>query len=443
MPMCCLPLRDGMAIMTTARMRKLVGPLTCVALTAGVIIGVPYLAADSASAASTSPSSAAPASRAASLTKVKAASIAMSGAVKKNRSRSVKVIGTAGIPSAGVVSVRARITLRSARAGKVTISPPGKYGSRTVISLKAGKSTSKTLTKAIGTKGRWTIRNATKGNLKVNVSARGFVSSSIANSATPCGRTTQVPAWEHVVWVVLENHGPASVAAGAPYLTSLARTCSSATNMWARTHPSLPNYIALTSGSRQGISDSGLPAAHPLNVTNIFSQLGTDWRTLAQTMPSNCYKNNSAAYVARHNPATYYTNLAGACESRDVPMGSTPDLSAKFTLVVPDNNHNGHDTGIAAADNWAKGYLPKILDSAQYRAGKTAVFVFFDEAEGSGDVENQVNMFVLSPSTPKGAAIGTRFTHYSTLRATEEMLGLGLIGGAATAPDMRPEFKLG
>ena len=57
----------------------------------------------------------------------------------------------------------------------------------------------------------------------MNVSARGFVSSSIANSATPCGRTTQVPAWEHVVWVVLENHGPSVRGCGSAYLTSLAR----------------------------------------------------------------------------------------------------------------------------------------------------------------------------------------------------------------------------
>ncbi len=424
--------------MTSSRFSRVLAPATCVALTAGVIIGIPYLAANDAAAVLAS----SPSPRASSLTKVEPARIATPNPIGKKQKRTVKVIGTAGIPSAGVNAVKAKVTLKSTRAGKVTIAATGKPGNRSTIYVKAGKSIKRTVTKRVGTKGRWSINNRTRGKLKVKLSARGFVSSSVANSATPCGRVSSAPAWEHVVWVVLENHGPASVAANAPYLTSLANKCGSATNMWARTHPSLPNYIALTSGSRQGITDSGLPAAHPLSVASIFSQLGVNWRTLAQTMPSNCYKQNFAAYVARHNPATYYTNLAGACESQNVPMGSKPDLSAKFTLVVPDNNYNGHDTGIAVADSWMKGYLPKILDSAQYRAGKTAVFVFFDEAEGSGDVENQINMFVLSPSTPKGARDNTRLTHYSTLRATQEMLGLGLLGGAATAPDMRAGFSL-
>jgi hypothetical protein len=32
------------------------------------------------------------------------------------------------------------------------------------------------------------------------------------------------------------------------------------------------------------------------------------------------------------------------------------------------------------------------------------------------------------------------FNHYSLLRTTEEMLGLDLLGKAATAPSMRPVF---
>ena len=93
---------------------------------------------------------------------------------------------------------------------------------------------------------------------------------------------------------------------------------------------------------------------------------------------------------------------------------------------------------MAVADNWFEGYLPKVLDSREYRAGKTAVFVLFDEDDGAGDVENNVNLFVLSPSTPVAGRDGTRLTHYSTLRATEEMLGLETSqAGAATAPELR------
>lgn len=427
--------------------RSLRATLTCVALTCAVVFGIPYLAASEAHAVGITPASApaAPASsgpRAERLTPIRAAKVSLGSAVKAKRVRTVKVIGRAGIPSAGVQSVKAVITVKSTRGGTVVVWPTGKGGNRTAFKVRAGRSTSKTLTKVIGTGGRWSVQNRTRGRMTASLSFRGFSSNSVANSATPCGRIGAAPAWEHVVWVVFENHGPAAVAAQAPYLRSLADKCGSATNMWARTHPSLPNYIALTSGSTQGITDSGLPAAHPLNTANLFNQLGANWRTLAQSMPANCHKQNSQAYAARHNPATYYTNLGGTCQTQNVPMGSTPDLSAKFTLVVPDNDHNGHDKGLDEADAWARSYVPKILDSAQYRAGRTAVFVFFDEDSGTGAVENNVNMFVASPSTPVGARVSTRLTHYSTLRATEEMLGLGLIGGAASANDMRGGFRL-
>jgi hypothetical protein len=123
-------------------------------------------------------------------------------------------------------------------------------------------------------------------------------------------------------------------------------------------------------------------------------------------------------------------------------MGATPDLSAPFTFIIPDLKHNAHDLGVRSADNWLKGYLPKVLDSPQYQAGRTAVFVFFDENGGGGAVPNPVPMFVMSPSTPAGARVGTHLTHYSTLRATQEMLGLGYLGNSGSAADMRAGFRL-
>jgi len=41
-----------------------------------------------------------------------------------------------------------------------------------------------------------------------------------------------------------------------------------------------------------------------------------------------------------------------------------------------------------------------------------------------------------------GTVSGTTVNHYSLLRATEEMLGLALLGGAASAPDPRTVFGM-
>lgn len=66
----------------------------------------------------------------------------------------------------------------------------------------------------------------------------------------------------------MENHD-----CSAPYINSLARTYGLATNYFATAHPSLPNDIALTSGSTQGIAGNNPPSYHQSNVDSIFSQL--------------------------------------------------------------------------------------------------------------------------------------------------------------------------
>lgn len=272
-----------------------------------------------------------------------------------------------------------------------------------------------------------------------------FVAGGQPSAATPCGITRTPPKYEHVVWVVLENKGPGLIvkSASASYFNELIGKCGYATNAHAGKHPSLPNYIAMTSGSAQEINDNGPPAVHPLNVESIFSQLGPNrWRALAESMPGNCHKTDSGKYVAHHNPPTYYVNISAQCETQDVPLGDTPDISAPFTFIAPNQDNNTHDTNVAAGDAWLKSFMPKILNSPQYRAGKTAAVITFDEDEGRDSQANPIPTLVLSPSTGIGAKPDTHYTHYSLLRTTEELLGLGLLRNASTATSMREGFNL-
>jgi hypothetical protein len=68
------------------------------------------------------------------------------------------------------------------------------------------------------------------------------------------------------------------------------------------------------------------------------------------------------------------------------------------------------------------------------------VFITWDEDDGSA--VQQIPTLVAAPSVPSGLADATRYDHYSLLRTTEEMLGLPLLGQAATAPSMRPGMHL-
>jgi hypothetical protein len=240
----------------------------------------------------------------------------------------------------------------------------------------------------------------------------------------------------------MENHSYSEIigSANAPYINGLAGQCGLATNYFAISHPSLPNYIALTSGSTQGITDDNPPSSHPLNVSSVFSQLDPgNWRSLEESMPSNCDQSNSGEYAVRHNPAAYYTNLSD-CTSLDIPLSSPPDLSAKFTFVTPNLIDDMHDGTVQQGDTWLSTFVPSVLSSSQYQAGKTAVFITWDEDDGTSG--NHVATLVIAPSVTPGTQSATSFNHYSLLRTTEEGLGLALLGNAATATSMRSAFNL-
>ena len=157
------------------------------------------------------------------------------------------------------------------------------------------------------------------------------------------------------------------------------------TNYFAISHPSLPNYVALTSGSTQGVGDDNGPSSHPLNVPSIFSQLpGGQSRSLQESMPSNCLKSDSGQYVLHHNPMAYYTNLGSDCANFDVGFGASPDLSAAFTFITPNAVHDMLDGTIAQGDAFLSSYVPALMATPQYQAGNTAIFITWDEDENSG-----------------------------------------------------------
>lgn len=239
---------------------------------------------------------------------------------------------------------------------------------------------------------------------------------------------------------MLENEGYGVMGSPkAHYLNSLSQHCGLATNDVATSHPSLPNYIALTSGSSQGITDDAEPSSHPLDVPSIFSQLKSNWRTYAESMPSACDRVTSGTYAARHNPAVYYTNLP-SCPLNDVALPQRLNLSAAFTMIVPNVCNDMHNCTVAAGDAWLQRFVPKILASTQYRSGSLALFITFDESNYSST--NHIPTVVVAPSVPRGLRVGTYFTHYSLLKTTETLLHLPFLGGARSASSMVRPFNL-
>lgn len=266
----------------------------------------------------------------------------------------------------------------------------------------------------------------------------------IPTATAPCGVTTTPPAaWHHVVWIVMENHSYPEVigSSAAPYVNTLASACGLATNYLGVSHPSLPNYVAMTSGGTQGITDDNPPPSHPLAVASIFSQLGLgSWRALEESMTTTCQQSDGGQYAVRHDPAAYYTGITTQCDVQDVPLAPVPDLSAPFTFITPNVCDDMHDCSVATGDSWLSGEMQRIVATPQYLEGDTAVFVTWDEDDGTAG--NHVPFLVVAPSVVPGTTSGTAMDHYAMLRTTEAMLGLGFLGTAAVAPDFRYAFNL-
>jgi hypothetical protein len=239
--------------------------------------------------------------------------------------------------------------------------------------------------------------------------------------------------------VVMENKSFHNIigSPSAPYINKLAHKCGLATRFYAETHPSLPNYLAMTSGSTHGINDDSGPSSHPLKSRSIFSQLGKHWRALQQSMPSRCQLTSVGKYAVKHNPAAYYTRIRRQCRRKDVALSR--NLGARFTFVTPNLCFDMHSCSVSTGDNWLSKWMPRVLKSRRYRAGSMAIFVTFDE----GSSDQRIATLVISPYTPAGAVAKRRLSHYSMLRTTERMLGRKrLLGHARTAHGMRHPFHL-
>ena len=278
----------------------------------------------------------------------------------------------------------------------------------------------------------------------------------------PCGTTTTPPAYHHVIWIMEENHSYGQIigSSSAPYLNSLATECGLAANYHNITHPSLPNYVGATSGlALPGLSQFA-PDCSPspgcsTSAASIFSQ-GETWKAYEESMPSNCDRSNSGNYAVRHNPPPYYTTLSG-CPTSDVPYPQlATDLADNtlpaFSFITPNVADDMHNGTVSQGDTWLRNNLPTILSSPEYTSGSTVVFITWDEGSGGSTGEScatntsdqscHVATIVISPSTAAGSTSATLFSHYSLLGTSEQLLGLPLLGQAASSTTLTSAFNL-
>jgi hypothetical protein len=242
-----------------------------------------------------------------------------------------------------------------------------------------------------------------------------------------------VPQPRHTVVVIMENHSYAEViaSAGDPFINQLARRGALFTRSYGVTHPSEPNYLALFSGSTQGLSDDSCP--HRFSAPDLAADLiaaGRSFTGYAEGLPSPGSTACAAGgYARKHAPWTDFSNVPRSASqpfasfaSRD--FGRLPTVS----FVVADLCHDMHDCGVATGDAWLRAHMAGYARWAMTH--DSLLILTWDEDDGSQG--NQIPTIFAGQMIRPGR-YQERITHYNVLRTIEDAYRLRRDGHAATA----------
>lgn len=268
----------------------------------------------------------------------------------------------------------------------------------------------------------------------------------------PPGSLRPVPAFSHAYVIVLENKACERIvgSADAPFLNELIARYGLAESYQAVAHPSQPNYLALASGSTQGVGDND-----PYDVTapTVFDQLeqaGRSWRVYAENVPPGCFRGATAVggrdgrgtYARKHDPATSFTGIStspGRCANIQ-DLTSFDPAAADLEIIIPNLCHDMHDCSVADGDAWLRTFVPRILGSPAFQSGG-ALFITFDEGSESAKESNHVATIVAGPTVPSGFRSATPHTHYSLLRTIQDSWGLACLAESCAANTLGEFFR--
>jgi hypothetical protein len=266
----------------------------------------------------------------------------------------------------------------------------------------------------------------------------GSMGVTIPTTAPP---SVRLPDFTHVVLVVFENKAATGIVGNpaAPTFNALARSYASLTNYDSVAHPSLPNYLALVSGSTHGISsDCVLCVVRARSLADTLAAAGKTWKTYAEDLPYPGFTGGYAGtYAKKHDPFLYFQDVVDSRPRRDRVVPFTQfarDLRRHrlpdFALVVPNLCNDMHDCSVATGDAWLNTHVVPLLRSPELRGG--VVFVVFDEGPSDVGGGGHVEALALGPTVRHGSRFAKATNHYGLLRTIEDAWGLPRLGYSRT-----------
>jgi acid phosphatase len=274
------------------------------------------------------------------------------------------------------------------------------------------------------------------------------VSSVPVQTPTPSAQ----PTFSHVVVLVEENHSYSEVVGNSsmPYFNSLASQYGLATQYFANAHPSLPDYLVLTTGLTETLDDNFAGTISDDNVVRELVNAGKTWKSYAESLPAAGYLGgDSSLYLRRHNPFTYLSDVQNDSSqaAKIVPFTQfaadlANDALPQYSFIAPNVMDDAHDGSLAQADAWLQTNIAPLLASSAFQSGGLLI-ITFDEGNQADVLHGggQVATLIISSTAKKGFQSQILYQHQSVLRLVLSGSGIKTFPGtSATAPDMTEFF---
>jgi hypothetical protein len=252
--------------------------------------------------------------------------------------------------------------------------------------------------------------------------------------ATAAQTTTTGPHASQVTIVLMENKDYNLVIGtpNAPYLNkTLIPQGVLLRNSHAIGHPSEPNYLALFSGSTQGVQ--GDPCPRYFTATNVASELiasGKAFAGYSESMPHDGYKGcYQGLYDRNHNPWVDFKNVPN---SDNLVYHGFPSSPASFVWITPNLCNDTHDCAVKIGDTWLSKNLPPII--AWDKKNDGLLILTWDEASPDNSGKNHVATVLVGPMIVAGKHDTESVDHYAVLHTIETILNVPCIAKDCNAP---------
>lgn len=264
------------------------------------------------------------------------------------------------------------------------------------------------------------------GKLKSGLLLIMMLAAHSAFSAPTSGRY-----FDRVIFILFENTNYQD-AIKQPFFNKLASTGVHFSNFSAETHPSQGNYVALTSGSLNGVRGDGKIDLNVNHIGDLLEARGLTWKVYTEDYPGGCFTGTSNRnYARKHNPFISYLNVqkdAKRCSNivnadefdRDAASNKLPN----YIFYIPNERNDGHDTGVKFADGWYEQRFGSYFATTKFMEN-TLIISTFDES--SGGRANQIYTSFWGPMI-RSQVINESLNHYSLLKLVEENWNLQDLG---------------